>query len=163
MLKEVGGAAVDLCQECSCLAKGLKLGAPGIEIYSFRRCVLMLLSNHVGLHYVVLLIGPAKRGTSPGGCRVAADSASQSWPSRCKTLRPLVRDFPLAELLLVFRVASLITPCFHEMQLLSFYAGSVSNHYGSLAGGIWESGGLHLGERRESQQLISFLCFSWSS
>ncbi len=41
-------------------------------------------------------------------------------------------------------------------QLLSLYAGSVSNHFGSLAGGIWESGGLHLGERRENNQRISF-------
>src|SRR5436305_1340710 len=121
MLKAEGDASFDLCQECVYLAQRPLLGAPGIERYSFRRCVLMLLSDHVCLLYVVLLIEPAERGTSPGGCRVVADSASQSGPSKCKTLRLLVRDFPLAELLLVFRVSLLITPCFNEMQL---YASS---------------------------------------
>src|SRR6266568_4023327 len=65
----------------------------------------------------VLLIGPAERGVSPDECRVAADNAAQCRRSSCKTLRPLTRGFPLAGLLLVVRVASLLTPCSSELQL----------------------------------------------
>src|SRR5438105_1235867 len=100
MFKAVGSTAVNLRLDCVYLAQWLELGAPGIERYSFGRFILMLFSVHVCLLYVVLLNGPAERGTPPVGYRVAADSASQSGRSTRKTRRPLVRGFPLAGLLL---------------------------------------------------------------
>lgn len=73
--------------------------------------------DQVELLSVAVLLGPIGKGTSPGACRVAANNAAECGPSRNKTLQYLVRDFPLAGLLLVFRVSSLITPCFCVMQL----------------------------------------------
>jgi hypothetical protein len=117
MLKVVGGAAVELHLECVYLVQLFKLGVCDVKRCSSVSFFLMLSSFDVCLRFVVLLIGLTERGTAPDGCHVAADSASQSGPSRCKTLRYLVKAFPLAGLLLVFRVSSLITPCSKNMQL----------------------------------------------
>src|SRR5258708_9892304 len=116
MLKAIGGAAVDLRLKCVDLAQRLELGAPGVERCSCGSFVVILSSDHVCLLYIVLLIGLAERGTAPDECRVVADSASQFGRSSCKTLRSLVRALPLAGLLLVFRVPSLLTPCSSDMQ-----------------------------------------------
>jgi hypothetical protein len=123
-------------------------------------------SAHVYLLYSLFLIGPAVRGTAPGGCRVVADSASQSGLSRCKTPRHLVRDFPLAELLLVFRVSSLITPCFREMQLnaAAFLLCRQSKQSLRFFTGWhmvirWTA----LGRKTGKQSTHLLQCFSWSS
>src|SRR5713101_8167541 len=61
-----------------------------------------------------------------------------------KTLRPPMKVFLLAELLLVFRVTLLITPCSSEMQLdaAAFYQCRKCKQ------SLWSKAGLHLAIRR---------------
>ncbi len=76
MLKAACDAAVELHLKRKYLAQRFKLGACGVKHCSTWSFVLMLWSGYACLLFVVLLIGLTEKGTSPGGCRVAADSAS---------------------------------------------------------------------------------------